>query len=233
MKLRRDRAPASHAVLFDIDGTLIDSVDLHAAAWHETLRRFGHDFPYATVRLQIGKGGDQLLATLIGAEETRQRGEEIERACGTLFAERYMKLVRPFPGVRPLFRLIKDHGHRLALASSCEQSELKHYKKLLKIDDLIDVEVCGDEVERSKPDPQIFTRVMGKLGMDAAQALAVGDTPYDAEAAGKAGIRTIGLLSGGFERRGLEAAGCVAVYADLEALHRAYEQSPLAGLLEA
>jgi HAD superfamily hydrolase (TIGR01509 family) len=227
MELSRDKAPAPSAILFDIDGTLIDSVDLHAAAWQETLRRFGHAFDYQTVRMQIGKGGDQLLATLIGADETGRRGKEIESACGRLFAERYIRLVRPFPGVLALFETIKQGGQKLALASSCERAELDYYKKLLKIGPLIDAEICGDEVARSKPDPAIFTLAVGKLGLDAAQAIAVGDTPYDAEAAGKAGIRTIGLLSGGFARRSLAAAGCIAIYADIAALCAAYPQSPL------
>jgi HAD superfamily hydrolase (TIGR01509 family) len=226
MQLRHDQLP--RAVLFDIDGTLVDSVDLHAAAWQETLRRFGHDLAYPAVRLQIGKGGDQLLQTLIGPQETNARGEEIERDCGTLFAQRYLRLVRPFPGVRPLFAAIRRRGQRLALTSSAEKSELAHYKTLLRIGDLIDAEVCGDEVERSKPDPEIYSKALAKLGLPAAAAIAVGDTPYDAEAAGKAGIRAIGVLSGGFPRRSLEAAGCRAIYTDVLALLAAYELSPLA-----
>jgi HAD superfamily hydrolase (TIGR01509 family) len=203
------------AVIFDIDGTLIDSVDLHAEAWKETFFHFGHDIPYEEVRWQIGKGGDQLMAALLAKGELEQNGREIERYRSQLFKEKYLAKATAFPQVRKLFTKLKAAGLRLALASSCKSDEMPVYERLANIKDLIDSRTCGDDVDRSKPEPDIFEAMLRRLGaLQPDQAIAVGDTPYDAEAAGKAGIRTIGVLSGGFPEEALRRAGCVAIYRD-------------------
>jgi HAD superfamily hydrolase (TIGR01509 family) len=218
------------AVIFDIDGTLIDSVDLHAAAWREALRHFGHDRPFEEVRAQIGKGGDLLMAALLPEEEVRRRGKEIEEHRLDLFKREYLPRVRPFPAVRELFERIEADGKRIALASSAKQEELGRYKQIAGIEDLLDTETSSDDVEKSKPHPDIFEAALARLGgVEAADVIAVGDTPYDAQAAGKIGLRTIGLLCGGWPERELREAGCIAIYRDPADLLRQYDRSPLVG----
>ncbi len=142
-----------------------------------------------------------------------------------------MPQVRPFPKVRELFQRILADGKRIALASSGKKDEVEVYEKIAGIDDLIDDEdkTSSDDAEHSKPDPDIFQAALGKLGkIPANEVIAVGDTPYDAEAAGKAGLRTIGVLCGGFPEADLRAAGCIAIYRDPADLLAHYETSPIA-----
>ncbi len=218
------------AVIFDIDGTLIDSVDLHAASWQEALRHFGHDLSYDRVRAQIGKGGDLLLPALLPEDEVRRWGEEIEAFRKDLFKRVYLPRVRPFPMVRELFERIEEADLRIALASSAKGDELQNYKELAGIADLLDAETSSDDAERSKPHPDIFEAALGRLGgMDPSEVVAIGDTPYDAESAGKAGLRTIGMLCGGWSEAALRGAGCIAIYRDPADLLRHYDGSPMSG----
>ncbi len=217
------------AVIFDIDGTLIDSVDLHAEAWKEALRHFGHDLPFDRVRAQIGKGGDLLLLALLPKEEAERRGEEIEKYRLDLFRREYLHRVKAFPKVRELFERIRDDGKRIALASSAKAEELANYKRIAGIEDLVDAETSSDDAEKSKPHPDIFHAALDRLGkVNPAEVIVVGDTTYDAEAAGQAGLRSIGLLCGGWPEAELLEAGCIALYSDPADLFRQYDRSPLA-----
>ncbi|HEY8381223.1 MAG TPA: HAD family phosphatase [Microvirga sp.] len=221
---------AVKAVIFDVDGTLIDTVDLHAEAWVEALRHFGVEVPFADMRVQIGKGGDQILHGLISAAMVEERGEEIQQFRTELFARDYMPRVKPFPGVRTLFERIKAAGQQAVLASSGKAEEVERYKSIAHIADLIDDATSSDDAERSKPFPDIFQAALHKLdGVSAQEAVVVGDTPYDAEAARQAGIACVGVLSGGFSEESLRAAGCLAVYAGPEEMARLYAETPLAG----
>jgi HAD superfamily hydrolase (TIGR01549 family) len=203
------------AVIFDIDGTLVDSVDLHAQAWQETFRHFGKEIPFEQVRHQIGKGGDQLMPVFFTKEELDEFGSEMEEYRGRLYKRDYLPRVRAFPGVRELFQKIKDDGKRLALASSAKESELGEYKRIANIEDLVEEETSADDADKSKPHPDIFEAALERLGdIEAHEAIVVGDTPYDAEAAGKIDLRTIGVLCGGFPEAELKAAGCVQIYND-------------------
>jgi len=203
------------AVIFDIDGTLVDTVDFHARAWQEAFRYFGHEFPFAKIRPQIGKGGDQLLPVFLSKPEIEQHGKEIEKFRDDLFQQKYFPQARAFPMVRELFQHIRARGQKIALASSCKGDELENYQKLARIEDLVDAATTSDDADKSKPHPDIFDAVMKRLpGVVPSEAIAVGDTPYDAEAAGKIGLRTIGVLCGGFPEEQLRAAGCVAIYRD-------------------
>ena len=203
------------AVIFDIDGTLVDSVDLHAEAWRETFLHFGHDIPAAAVRQQIGKGGDKLLPTFLTPEEVRKTGKEVEAFRGELFMRDYMPRVKAFPRVRDLFEKIKSSGSKVALASSSDEKQLNKFKEIAGISDLVDCETSADDAKSSKPDPDIFEAAIRCLRpVKTADMIVVGDTPYDAEGAAKAGLRTIGVLSGGFEERLLRDAGCIAVFRD-------------------
>lgn len=211
------------AVLFDVDGTLIDSVDAHARAWTEALRTWGHDVAFETVRRQIGKGADQLLPVFLSRQEIEKVGDDLQAWRGRLFKRRYLPHLKAFPAVRPLLeRLIAD-GKRIGLASSAPQDELAEYKKIAGIEDLIGSQTAADDAERSKPHPDIFEAALAKLGHpDPASVVVVGDTPYDAEAAAKAKLRSIGVLCGGWPEQDLLRAGCSMVVRDPAALLARY-----------
>ncbi|MBA2645279.1 MAG: HAD family hydrolase [Pyrinomonadaceae bacterium] len=220
---------AIKAVIFDIDGTLVDSVDLHAKAWQETFKKFGKEIPFADVRRQIGKGGDQLLPVFFSKKELDEFGEKMEEYRGELFKKEYLPRVKAFAKVRELFERIRVDGKKIALASSAKEDELSTYKKLARIDDLLEGETSADDVEKSKPHPDIFEAALEELGdVAASEAIVVGDTPYDAEAAGKIKLKTVGLLCGGWSEEELREAGCVTVYRDAADLLARYEESPLA-----
>ncbi|MFH6784027.1 MULTISPECIES: HAD family hydrolase [Methylobacterium] len=215
-------------LIFDIDGTLLDSVDLHAAAWSEAFRAFGLDVPEAAVRSQIGKGGDQLMPVFVPRERLEREGEALEKFRSTLFTEKYLPKVKPFPGVRALFERLKAEGHVLALASSGKADEVERYQEIAGIRDLVDVATNSDEAERSKPHPDIFEAALERLGHPPrGQAVVIGDSPYDAEAAVKAGLPAIGVLCGGFPEAALSEAGCTAIYRDPQDLLDGYASSVL------
>lgn len=217
------------AVIFDIDGTLIDSVDLHARAWQEAFAHFGKQFDFERVRYQIGKGGDQLLPVFLSESEIEKFGDELTEYRGELFKREYLSRIVAFPRVRELFEHLRRDGKRIALASSAKKEELSEYKRIANIEDLVEEEASSDDAEKSKPHPDIFEAALAELGgMEPSDAIVVGDTPYDAEAALKAGVRTIGVLSGGFPEEDLRAAGCVRIYKDAADLLANYDTSPLA-----
>jgi HAD superfamily hydrolase (TIGR01549 family) len=217
------------AVLFDVDGTLIDSVDLHARAWQEALADFGYEAAFDAVRSQIGKGGDQLMPVFVPERDLEQRGDELETYRGALFKRKYLSQVRACPQVRELFERLRGDGKTIVLASSGKAEEVKRYMDIAGVADLIDASTSSDEVERSKPYGDIFAAALGKAApARAEETLVVGDTPYDAQAAGKVGLRTIGVLCGGFPEADLRASGCSAIFKDPADLLARYEQSPLA-----
>ncbi len=218
------------AIIFDIDGTLLDSVDLHAQAWREAFQHFGHDIPFEDIRGQIGKGGDQLLPVFLSPAELKTKGHSLEQFRARLFKEKYLPKVKPFPCVRELFQAVKAHGQKTALASSAKGDELKTFERIANIEDLVQVETSSGDAERSKPHPDIFEAALARLGPDVRpqDAIVVGDSPHDAEGAKRAGLRTVGVLCGGFPESALKAAGCIAIFRDPEDLLRSYDESPLA-----
>ncbi len=218
------------AVIFDVDGTLVDSVDLHAQAWQDAFRDIGHEIEFGKIRSQIGKGGDQLLPVFLSEEEIAEKGEALEKHRGEILKSRYLSQVTAFPRGRELFQRLTADGIRVALASSAKGEELEHYKKVAGITDLVDAQTSSDDAERSKPHPDIFEAAMRRLpGVHAHDMIVVGDTPYDAEAAAKAGLRTIGMLCGGFTEADLRRAGCIAIYRDPADLLENYDRSPIVG----
>ena len=217
------------AVIFDVDGTLVDSVDLHARAWQDAFRDFGHEIGFEEIRGQIGKGGDQLMPVFLNPEEMEAKSEALSKHRAGIMQERYLPKIRPFPGVPDLFRRLRKDGVRIALASSAKADELQEYKKIAGIEELVDVETSSDDAERSKPFPDIFQAALSRLeGVAPGAAVVIGDTPYDAEAAGKAGLRAIGVLCGGFPEEALRQAGCVAIFKGPDDLLARYDESPLA-----
>ncbi|HSH38841.1 MAG TPA: HAD family hydrolase [Chthoniobacterales bacterium] len=216
------------AVIFDLDGTLVDSNDLHAEAWQETFRRYGKEIPYADLRRQIGKGGDQYLPVFLDPREMQEMGPEVEKFRADLFKRKYLARVKPFPRVHELFQLLRDKGKRLALGSSGNSDEVTHYAELAKISELFETQTTKTDVDHSKPRPDVFLSALRLLGTPADETIVVGDTPYDVEAAKKASLQTIGLRCGGFPEDELRASGAIAIYDDPADLLESYHRSPLA-----
>ena len=212
------------AVIFDVDGTLVDSVDLHAEAWRVAFEKFGKTFPFQKIRRQIGKGSDQLLPVFLSKQELDQLGEDLDHYRGELFKKEYLPRVQGFAKVRELFQRLKSDGKQIVLASSAKADELDAYKKIARIDDLIESETSYDDADRSKPYPDIFQAALARLEDVAPEnAVVIGDTPYDAQAASKANLKTIGFLCGGWTEEELRSAGCVAIYRDAEDLLLNYD----------
>lgn len=216
------------AAIFDVDGTLLDSVDLHAMAWHEAMAAFHHNVSFEQVRSQIGKGGDKLIPVFLSSNDQNVHGAELEAWRSKRFKSAYLPLIRPFSAVPELLQRAREAGLRLAVASSAKREELDRYLDIAGISHLIDATTSSEDVAESKPAPDVFEVVLKKLKIDAKDAVAIGDTPYDAEAAGKAGVPTIGVLCGGFNESDLRRAGCIEVYPGPAALLACFGQSLLA-----
>ena len=165
-----------------------------------------------------------LLPVFLTKEEIEKYGEEITEKRGEIFKDEYLSRVKPFPEVRELFRRIKADGMKIALASSSKEDEVEKYKKIANIADLVEKTTSSDDAEQSKPEPDIFQAALELLGNPKLEnVLVIGDTPYDAEAADKANLKTIGVLCGGFPRVDLEKAGCLAIYESPADLLKNYE----------
>jgi HAD superfamily hydrolase (TIGR01509 family) len=217
------------AVLFDIDGTLIDSNDLHAAAWREAFLHYGVDLPHDVVRAQIGKGGDNLIPALLPKELVERRKDEIDEYRSELFKRDYLPRVVPFPGVRALFERIVADGKKIVLASSAKGEEVEFHMGVIGARDLITATTSADDVEHSKPCPDIFAAALQKVQpLSAVEVLVVGDTPYDVQAAKKLGMRVIGVRSGGFPDESLTGAGADELYEGPEDLLFNYDSSLIA-----
>lgn len=218
-------------VIFDVDGTLVDSVDLHARAWREALAHFGVEVPYAEVRAQIGKGADQLLPALVPEDRLEEVAGPLTAFRGRLYREAYLPQVVAFPAVRRLLARLRGDGKRIALASSAEEGELGHYARVAAIEGLYEAATSAGDADRTKPYPDVFRAALEKLGGPAPERCrVVGDTPHDATAAVRAGILPVGVLCGGFPAEHLWRAGCAVLHRDPAALLAAYEQEGDAAL---
>ena len=219
---------AVRGVIFDIDGTLIDSVDLHAQAWQEALRHYGYEIEFGRARHEIGKGGDHLIPDLTGLPPNGSRFKELERFRSEIWKSKYLARVNPFPKVRQLFENILRDGKKIVLASSAKGDELKKYRQIAGIDDLVRDETSADDVDRSKPSPDAIEAALGALHhTDPETVVMIGDTPWDVIAAAKVQVRTLAVLCGGFPGEELRAAGAVAIYRDPADLLANYESSLL------
>lgn len=215
------------AVIFDIDGTLVDSVDLHAKAWQEAFAHFKIETKFIDVRNQIGKGGDKLMPTFLTKAQIDDFGTELEQWRGEHYKRNYIHKVRAFHDSHALLAKTKQNGSLLAAGSSAKQDELDHYLKLLGAADMFDVTTSADDVDESKPDPDIFQVALKKLGTNFENTIVVGDTPYDVIAAAKIGLSTIGFLSGGFEEDLLVESGAIKIYDGPSDLLKNFGASPI------
>lgn len=216
------------AVLFDIDGTLLDSVDLHAESWVQTFAHFGILADFREVRSHIGEGADRLLPAFLPKGASKARKKEIEDYRSHLFKTDFLPRVQPFPKVKELFERIKKDGRKVALASSCTEEEIVEYEKIAAISDIVDRESTSDDARSSKPAPDIFLKAVERVApITAHECVVIGDTHFDGEAARKAGIPFIGVLCGGSSERQLTDAGAIAVYKDPADLLIHYATSPI------
>ena len=216
-------------LLSDIDGTLVDSNALHAESWRRTFEHFGIEVGLDEAWSQIGKGGDQLIPVFVSAEDRAQLEGSIKRYREDLMKREYMPRMLAFAQARNLLERVKKSGMRIVLATSAKDDDLAFYKRLVGMEDLVDEEATSSDAQESKPEPDIFAAALKKVAAEPEDAVALGDTPYDAEAAGKLGIRTIGLTCGGWKRRDLLNAGCVQVFRNPQHLLAEFDHSALAG----
>ena len=213
------------AFIFDIDGTLVNSNELHVDSWDRAFRHFGKEFPRQKLKSQIGKGSDQYIPEFLTPNEIKRFGKELDDYRSELFKKEYLPRVRPFPKVRELFQRIRDDNKRITLASSGKKKDTEYYIDLLQIADLIDGYVSGDDADSSKPEPDIFAASLKKLGnISPADAVTVGDTKFDVEAARKAGLKTIAVLCGGTSETVLREVGAIAIYNDPADLLAHYDE---------
>jgi HAD superfamily hydrolase (TIGR01509 family) len=199
------------AVLFDVDGTLVDTNYLHTVAWWEAFAQAGHDVPMAPIHRAIGMGSDRLLDALLPADRDRDADGDITTAHSALYSV-YWSRLRPLPGAAKLLRACHDHGLRVILASSADPDELKVLCAALDADDAIDAATSAGDVDASKPAPDLVQVALKQAGAEPDETVFVGDAVWDAQACQRAGVRCIGLLTGGSSRSELTEAGAAAVY---------------------
>jgi HAD superfamily hydrolase (TIGR01549 family) len=197
------------ALLLDLDGTLVDSNDLHTECWVEAFAHFGKDVAWDVVREQVGKGGDLLVPDTLNAREMRKFGEALKTYRGELWKEQYMKRVEPFPGVVESLHALHAKKIKLAFASSSNPDEVEYYVELLGVADLVEGTTSKKDAKFSKPSPEIFQAALERVGSDPARTFVVGDTPYDILAAHRNALPVAALRCGGFAEKLLAKAELV------------------------
>jgi HAD superfamily hydrolase (TIGR01509 family) len=212
------------AAILDIDGTLVDTNYHHAIAWYRAFRQHDELLPIWRIHRHIGMGGDHLVKALCGEEVDEEKGEDIRAAEKALYMALIVE-VEPLHGARDLIVDLKNRGHTVVLASSAKQKEVDHYLDLLDARDLVDDWTSSADVKSTKPDPDLVQAALEKAG--GGEAVMVGDSTWDCEAAKRAGIETVAVLTGGFSEAELKDAGAVAVYQSIDELRQSIDQSPL------
>ena len=212
------------AAILDVDGTLVDSNYQHALAWYRALRQHGQVLPVWRIHRAIGMGGDQIVRGLCGDAVEDELGEDIRAAEKALYMA-VIEEVAPLEGARALMEDLKRLDRRVVLASSAKPDEVEHYLDLLDARGLADAWTSAGDVEQTKPEPDLVESALEKIG--GGDAVMVGDSTWDCEAAGNAGVTTIAVLTGGFSEQELTDAGAVAVYRSIEELRQRLADSPL------
>lgn len=217
-----------HGVIFDIDGTLVDSNDAHAHAWVEALAAYGHQVPFETVRPLIGMGGDKVLPRTAGIAKESQEGEKISRRRKELFLSRYIPTLHAFPQTRQLLQYLHEQNMCLVIASSAEKDELAALLQKIgpHAEDLFQQETSTQDVQHSKPDADVIQVALQRTGCGPQEVMMIGDTAYDIEAAAKVAIKTIAFRCGGWSDQDLQ--GACALYDGPADLLAHYSDSPLA-----
>lgn len=215
------------AVLLDIDGTLLFSNEFHARAFVLAAEELGFDHPGVDQVLRlIGMGGDKLIPRAFGFSAESEQGKALDQRKGEIFRHRFGPELRPTPGTRGLLERFRDRGLTRVVATSANEEDLHLLLAAAGIADLIDGCTTSGDVEESKPDPDIVRAALEVAGVPADQAVMLGDTPYDVEAATRAGVRIVGVETGGWNSAAL--AGAERVYPSPEAVLNEYDSSPFA-----
>jgi HAD superfamily hydrolase (TIGR01509 family) len=213
------------AAILDVDGTLVDTNYHHTIAWYRAFRQNGVVLPIWRIHRHIGMGGDQLVGALGGERLENEKGDDIRAAESVLYGE-LMSEVEPLEGARELIEDLKESGHAVVLASSAKKHEVEHYLDLLDARDLADDWTTSDDVEATKPEPDLVVAAVEKAG--GGEAVMVGDSTWDCEAAKRAGLDTVAVLTGGFSEAELREAGATAVYLSIADLRESLDETPLA-----
>ena len=212
--------------VLDIDGTLVDTNYHHAIAWYRAFREHGIVLPIWRIHRHIGMGGDQLVGALTDDRTEKERGDDIRGSEKTLYFQ-LIDEVQPMEGSRELMEQLKARGHAVVLASSAKVDEVDHYLDLLDARDLADDWTTSADVESTKPEPDLVNAALERVGGASGDAVMVGDTPWDVEAAGRTSVPTLAVLTGGFAVSELEDAGAAAVFESVTELCRKLDQTPL------
>jgi len=212
-------------VIFDIDGTLVDSNDAHARSWVDTFREAGYDVPFEAVRPLIGMGGDKLLPKAIEVRHDSKEGKKLSERRSEIFHRDYLPGLRAFKSSRALVLRVREEGLKPIVATSAKDEELKGLLKAAEVGDLMEEKATASDAKRSKPDPDIVEAAIEQAGIEAPDLVMIGDTPYDVEAATRAGVRIIGFRSGGWGDADL--SGAVEIYDGPAHLLEAYSSSLL------
>jgi HAD superfamily hydrolase (TIGR01549 family) len=215
----------STTAILDIDGTLVDTNYQHAIAWYHAFRQHEIILPIWKIHRAIGMGGDQLVPHLIGEEKAEELGDDIRDAEKPLYLS-MIEEVEPFEGARELIVELKERGHTVVLASSAKEKEVEHYLDLLGARDAVDAWTMSDDVEETKPSPDLVNAALKKAGGDGGGVM-VGDTTWDIEAAKRADVETIAVMTGGFGEDELREAGAVAVFDSIAELRQRIGDTPL------
>jgi HAD superfamily hydrolase (TIGR01509 family) len=205
------------AVLFDVDGTLVDTNYLHAVTWWQAFAQAGHQVPMTAIHHSVGMGSDYMLDALLPDDRDRSADESIRAAHKALYAP-YWPHIRPFDKAADLLRACRNAGLRVVLASSADPDEFAVLRAALDAEDAITAATSAGDVDKSKPAPDLVEVALERAGVPASQAVFVGDTVWDARAAGRAGVPCVAVLSGGISATELAEAGAVAVFPDATAL---------------
>jgi HAD superfamily hydrolase (TIGR01509 family) len=221
---RRDGGGQRPAAILDVDGTLVDTNYHHALAWYRAFRQHGITVPLWEIHRHMGMGGDQLVASLTGDGFEERHGDDVRAAEKALYLA-LIEEVQPLPGARELLEALRANGNTTVLASSAKPNELQHYIDLLDAHEVTDGWTDSGDVERTKPEPDLIQAALEKAG--GGPAVMIGDSTWDCEAAGRAGLETVGVLTGGFSEDELRDAGAVAVYRSLPELREALPETPL------
>jgi len=211
-------------VLLDVDGTLIDSNDAHAHAWVDAFREFGFESDFLRVRPMIGMGGDKLLPSITGLDHESDLARQIVARRQEIFNQAYLPTLAAFPGAHELLARFKQEGLALIVATSANREELNRLLDQAGLEELVDKKTSSSDAAESKPDPDIVEAALERGKLAPNEAIMLGDTPYDVEAAGRAGVKAVALRCGGWPDRAL--SGAIAVFDDAQDLLSRFPESP-------
>ena len=212
-------------VIFDVDGTLVDSNDAHAQSWVDTFAEAGYNVPFDVVRPLIGMGGDKLLPKAAGIKHDSAEGKKLSRRRSEIFRKKYLPELRPLPGGRALVQRVRQDALKPVVATSAKDEELKELLKAADVADLMEEKATASDAKRSKPDPDIVHAAIEESGIPSENLVMIGDTPYDVGAATRAGVRIIAFRSGGWADK--ELTGAVEIYDGPADLVAQYDSSLL------